>query len=128
MEKLITENIEVAVESLFKEKHSMPREGVFVFAYKITIRNLGEHRVQLLSRSWYIIDSVGEQLEVEGEGVVGQQPVLNPGDVYRYESGTDLKTGIGTMEGHYTFLNLDTGEEFDVFIPKFDLLAKFVLN
>lgn len=128
MEKLITENIEVTVESTFQEKHSMPREGVFVFAYKITIKNLGEYRVQLLSRMWYIIDSVGEQLEIEGDGVVGQQPILNPGEEYHYESGTDLKTGIGTMEGHYTFQNLDTGEDFNVMIPKFELLAKFVLN
>ena len=128
MEKLITENIEVSVEAMFQEKNSEPREGVFVFAYEITIKNLGEYRVQLLSRMWNIIDSVGEQIEVEGEGVVGQQPILDPGDSYTYESGTDLKTGIGTMEGQYTFVNLDTLEEFEVIIPKFDLVAKFVLN
>ena len=84
--------------------------------------------MQLLSREWHIIDSVGEELVVEGDGVVGQQPIIDPGNSYTYESGTDLKTGIGTMEGHYNMVNLDTLDEFEVIIPKFELLAKFVLN
>ena len=124
----ITENIEITVESIYKDRHSMPREGIFVYGYRITIRNLGQYRVQLLSREWHIIDSVGEELVVEGDGVVGQQPIIDPGHSYTYESGTDLKTGIGTMEGHYNMVNLDTLDEFEVIIPKFELLAKFVLN
>ncbi len=128
METLITNGIKVSVETFFQNGHSNPAEDRFIHAYRITIENLGSDSVQLLRRHWIIFDSSGEIREVEGEGVIGQQPILEPSGAHQYVSLCNLQTTIGKMHGSYEMLNLSTGKTFDVEIPKFDLIAPFVLN
>ena len=94
-ESQTTENVEVEAESFFLEDHSDPEENHFVFAYKIRIKNHGSQTIQLLSRHWIITDSNGKTEEVKGEGVVGEQPVLDPGEEFEYTSGSHLKTEMG---------------------------------
>ncbi|MEC8844900.1 MAG: Co2+/Mg2+ efflux protein ApaG, partial [SAR324 cluster bacterium] len=115
-ESQTTENVEVEAESFFLEDHSDPEENHFVFAYKIRIKNHGSQTVQLLSRHWIITDSNGKTEEVKGEGVVGEQPVLDPGEEFEYTSGSHLKTEMGTMHGSYQMVN-DQGESLEVEIP-----------
>lgn len=128
METLITKGIKVSVETFFQNGHSNPAEDRFIHAYRITIENLGLDSVQLLRRHWIIFDSSGEIREVEGEGVIGQQPILEPNGTHQYVSLCNLQTTIGKMYGSYEMLNLSTGKTFDVDIPKFDLIVPFVLN
>ncbi len=103
-------------------EQSRPALGHFVFAYQIRIENVGEHPARLVSRRWLIHDAVGEDTEVEGEGVVGEQPLVAPGGVYEYQSFCVLKTPRGWMEGHYHFSRPD-GAGFDALIPRFELDA-----
>ena len=100
----------------------------FFFAYKIIIENNSEFTVKLLRRHWYIYDSNAVVREVEGEGVVGQQPVLEPGESHEYVSGCNLKTGIGKMRGTYTMERLVDGSLFTVNIPEFVLIVPYKLN
>lgn len=97
-------DITVAVIPRYLERESSPQEERFVFSYTITIRNQTAEPVQLLSRCWKITDGNGEETEVSGEGVVGEQPQIPPGESYTYTSGVAFKTPIGTMEGHYEML------------------------
>jgi len=99
-----------------------------VFAYKIDIRNNSEYTVKLLRRHWYIYDANGVVREVEGEGVVGQQPVLEPGDSRQYVSGCNLKSGLGKMRGTYQMERLVDGRTFMVEIPEFTLVVPYRLN
>ena len=99
-----------------------------MFAYKIDIRNNGEYTVKLLRRHWYIYDANGVVREVEGEGVVGQQPVLEPSEAHQYVSGCNLKSGMGKMRGTYQMERLVDGSRFDVEIPEFTLVVPFRLN
>ena len=124
----ITLGIEVSVQTTYQEAHSVPDENMFVFAYKILIANHNEHTVQLLSRRWSITNAVGETDIVEGDGVVGRQPVLYRGDSYEYVSGCNLSTAFGCMRGTYYFENKATRKIFEVKIPAFNLEAPFVLN
>ena len=124
----ITLGVEVSVQTMYQEAHSVPDENLFVFAYKILIANHNEHTVQLLSRKWVITNAVGETEMVEGDGVVGRQPVLYRGDSYEYVSGCNLATAFGTMRGAYFFENKATRKVFEVKIPVFNLEAPFVLN
>jgi ApaG protein len=129
METLITKGIKVSVETFFQGGHSNQNENKFIHAYRITIENLGtEESVQLLRRHWMIFDSNSEVKEVEGEGVIGQQPIIEPGGQHQYVSLCNLQTTIGKMYGSYEMLNLSTGKTFHVDIPKFDLIAPFLLN
>lgn len=100
----------------------------YLFAYRIHIENLGDQPVQLLRRHWYIYDSNGSKREVEGEGVIGKQPTLLPGDSYSYESWCPLYTEVGKMNGSYQMVNKNTEEHFDVVIPEFLLIASSKLN
>ena len=127
MESQITENVEVQAESFFLEEHSNPEDNHFVFAYKIRIKNLGKKTLQLLSRHWVITDSNGEVEEVRGEGVVGEQPVLSPGEDFEYTSGCHLKTKMGTMHGSYGMID-ENGESLDVPIPCFTLSVPGIIN
>ena len=102
--------------------------GEFMFAYRITIENHNSFTVKLLRRHWQIFDSNAEYREVEGDGVVGMQPVIAPGEHYQYVSGCNLKTEIGKMSGSYTMQDLDTMREFKVKIPAFDLIVPIKLN
>jgi ApaG protein len=115
-----TEGIRVTVESRYLEEHSEPEENRFAFAYVVTISNDGATRVQLRRRHWIITDGDGRVEEVEGPGVVGEQPVLERGDEHRYTSGCMLRTPVGTMEGTYE-MHEAGGRVFQAQIPRFAL-------
>ncbi|RMF28933.1 MAG: Co2+/Mg2+ efflux protein ApaG [Bacteroidetes bacterium] len=128
METIITNGIKVSVESFYLEKESQPRQGRFAFGYKVRIENLSSSRVQLLARHWFISDSDGTNKEVEGEGVVGQMPVLTPGQSYEYTSWCPLNSEIGKMQGFYIMKVLNTGKLFRAAIPEFKLIAPHRCN
>ncbi|MEQ5209316.1 Co2+/Mg2+ efflux protein ApaG, partial [Proteus sp. fly-1067] len=92
-------NVSIQVQSVYIVSQSQPEINRYVFAYTISIRNLGREAIQLMSRYWLITNSDGHKTEVQGEGVVGEQPIIQPGSVYRYTSGAILETPMGTMEG-----------------------------
>lgn len=110
----------VQVEPQFVPEQSMPSQGVYGFAYTITLTNTGEVAAQLISRHWRITDAAGQTEEVKGLGVVGHQPLLKPGESFQYTSGCRLRTPSGTMHGSYFFVAED-GERFDTEIPLFVL-------
>lgn len=122
-----TYGVRVTVESRYVPEHSQPRAAHYVFAYHIRIDNLGSETVTLRSRHWYITDGLGEVREVEGEGVVGQQPTLTPGQAFEYTSGASLPTQRGTMRGTYRFHRSD-GSFFDAEIAAFALELPHSLN
>ncbi|MBC8034081.1 MAG: Co2+/Mg2+ efflux protein ApaG [Chitinophagaceae bacterium] len=124
----ISEGVEVTVETFYQPDYSNPATGEFMFAYRITLENRNTFPVQLNRRHWHIFDSNGDNREVEGEGVIGVQPVLNPGDRYQYTSGCNLRTEMGKMSGSYTMENLHNKKPLTVTIPSFDLVAPFKNN
>ncbi len=128
MDTLITNDVRVSVETFFQPRYSNPEREEFVFAYRITIENLNPFTIQLLRRHWIIFDANSDYREVEGEGVVGQQPILEPGGVHQYVSWSNLKCEIGSMRGTYSFVRFDTDEHFQVDIPVFRLIAPHRLN
>ena len=117
-----TRAIEITVKPFYLEEQSEPDDSHFVFAYHIRIQNNGGDVVQLLNRHWQITDGLGRIQEVRGPGVVGEQPVLRPGEAFEYTSGCPLNTATGIMVGTYEMETLD-GERFDVDIPAFSLDA-----
>jgi ApaG protein len=116
----LTRQIRVSVQPVYLDDQSAPNDNHFVWAYNVTIENLGQETVQLLSRHWRITDARGELHEVRGPGVIGEQPVLEPGDRFEYTSGTPLATPSGIMAGTYQMEN-ERGETFDVEVPAFSL-------
>ncbi|MBN9411864.1 MAG: Co2+/Mg2+ efflux protein ApaG [Burkholderiales bacterium] len=114
--------LEVAVQPQYLPEQSAPDEGVYSFSYTITITNQGEAAAQLVSRHWVINDAAGHGEEVRGLGVVGQQPLIRPGEAFQYTSGCRLRTASGTMHGSYFFV-AENGDRFDVEIPLFVLEA-----
>jgi ApaG protein len=116
-----TRGIRVTVRAFFLADQSEPERGHFVWAYRVSIQNEGTETVQLLKRTWHITDGQGRTQQVHGEGVVGEQPVLEPGQSFEYTSGTPLATPSGIMRGAYHMVVADTGEHFDVTIPAFSL-------
>lgn len=128
MHSLITQGVEITVETYYQPDFSNPTHNEYMFAYRITLENHNSFPVQLLRRHWDIFDSNGEYREVDGDGVVGQQPVLNPGEVFRYVSGCNLQSDMGKMWGHYEMINLLSQQSFEVEIPAFDMLAPFKGN
>lgn len=112
--------LRVEVQPEYLPDQSAPEEGLYTFAYTITITNSGDVPAQLISRHWLITDETGMTEEVKGLGVVGHQPLLKPGEAFQYTSGCRLRTASGTMRGSYFFVAED-GERFDVTIPPFDL-------
>lgn len=124
----ITEGVKVSVETIYQPEYSNPANEHFMFAYKVNIENLTEYSVQLLNRHWQIFDSNGAHREVDGEGVVGQQPIIEPGDNHEYVSGCNLKTDMGSMKGHYEMKRIVDEERFTVNIPEFLLIAPYKLN
>jgi ApaG protein len=117
-----TRDIRIQVRPTYLAEHSVPNAGSFVFAYHISITNLGPETVQLLRRHWIITDAHGHVEEVEGEGVVGETPVLAPGATFEYDSFCPLPTPFGTMEGTYT-MRTAAGETFTAEIGQFSLIA-----
>ncbi len=116
-----TAGIGVDVSVYYLEEQSQPEQGRFVWAYRVRISNTTEETVQLVSRTWRITDAHGQVMLVEGEGVVGKQPVLSPGESFEYTSGTPLPTPSGFMTGSYHMLNPETGEKFEIAVPVFSL-------
>ncbi|MEX2466013.1 MAG: Co2+/Mg2+ efflux protein ApaG [Gemmatimonadota bacterium] len=121
-----TEGIRVLVQPRFSLADSDPMDGTFVFSYHISMENEGDTSAKLLFRHWLIHDSVGEDAEVDGEGVVGEQPCLSPGEGHEYRSYCVLRSPAGYMEGYYTFAR-PTGERFRVEVPRFHLDGPLVL-
>ncbi len=124
----ISEGITISVETYYQPEYSNPVNSEFMFAYRINIENNNAFPVKLLSRHWYIYDSKGSMREVEGEGVVGVQPHINPGESYQYISGCNLRSEIGKMHGTYQMENVNSKKTFDVIIPSFDMCVPFKLN
>ena len=122
-----TKSINITVNPSYLDEHSEPEDQHYVWAYQITINNLGKETVQLKNRYWKIIDSNGTKQEIKGRGVVGEQPVINPGEKYEYTSGTPLSTPSGFMEGHYEMETIN-GKTFDATIPLFSLDSPYVSN
>ncbi|WP_337013162.1 Co2+/Mg2+ efflux protein ApaG [Pantoea sp. AS142] len=115
-----TARVSVHVQSQYVASQSSPDDDRYVFAYTITIRNLGRSSVQLLGRYWLITNGNGRETEVQGEGVVGEQPHITPGNEFQYTSGAVLETPMGTMQGHYVMVD-EQGDTFHVEIPVFRL-------
>jgi ApaG protein len=120
-------HIQVDVETQYLDDQSAPEQNRFVFAYTITIRNTGTVPARLLSRHWIITDANGKEQEVRGEGVVGEQPHLKPGEGFQYTSGTMLETPVGSMRGTYQMI-ADDGKDFDAEIPPFTLSLPHTLH
>jgi len=124
----ISEGIIVSVETFYQPEYSNPSTSEFMFAYRITIENKNIYPVKLLRRHWYIYDASGSLREVEGEGVVGVQPQINPGNEYQYISGCNLQTEMGKMYGTYLMENCNNNKQFDVSIPAFEMTVPFKMN
>ena len=122
-----TKKINITVNPYFLDDQSEPEDQHFVWAYQVTIDNQSKEKVQLKNRYWKIIDSNGSEQEVRGEGVVGEQPILNPGEKFEYTSGTPLSTPSGFM-GSYYEMETNQGKKFDAIIPLFSLDSPFVKN
>lgn len=124
----VTSGIKISVVTEYQSSYSSPLQEHYVFTYRIKIENNSEHTVQLLRRQWFIFDSNATIREVEGEGVIGLQPVLEPGETHEYVSGCNLKTSIGKMLGTYLMEKLIDGKQFHVEIPEFNLIVPYRLN
>ncbi|MDN3586654.1 Co2+/Mg2+ efflux protein ApaG [Pedobacter aquatilis] len=124
----ITDGVQVSVETIYQPEYSNPANEHFMFAYRIEISNLSDYPVQLMRRQWFIFDSNSSRREVEGEGVVGLQPIIQPGESHVYVSGCNLKTDMGSMQGTYLMNRLVDDAEFEVEIPEFQLIAPYRLN
>jgi ApaG protein len=120
MYRAVTRNIEVIVTPRFLPDRSSPEDNHYFWAYTIEISNLGSETVQLKTRSWHITDALGREQDVRGAGVVGEEPILGPGESFEYTSGVPLQTPSGFMSGSYGMITED-GEQFDVEIPAFSL-------
>lgn len=123
----MSQNISVDVDTLYIESESSPANSQYVFAYTITITNTGSVAAKLMTRHWVITDANGHVEEVRGDGVVGEQPHLKPGEGFQYTSGAVLKTPVGTMSGSYQMVT-DDGGNFDADIPEFILSSPRTLH
>ncbi len=128
MQSCTTHDITVQVETEFEPRYSVPNSSEYLFAYRITIVNKSPYTVQLMRRHWFIYDSLGHSREVEGEGVVGEQPLIAPNESHQYISFCNLKTPIGHMQGHYTLVREIDNVAFQVEIPAFTMHAPILQN
>ncbi|HVZ57478.1 MAG TPA: Co2+/Mg2+ efflux protein ApaG [Chitinophagaceae bacterium] len=128
MTSKISEGVEVSVETFYQPDYSNPLQSEYMFAYRITLENHNGFPVKLHRRHWHIFDSNGSYREVEGEGVVGVQPTLAPGEKYQYVSGCNLRTEMGRMQGTYQMENLHNKKMFEVNIPAFEMIVPFKGN
>ena len=119
--------VKITPKSFYVKEQSDPNRDRYVFAYTITIENVGQIPAKLMSRHWIITDGNGKVEQVRGDGVVGEQPHLNPGEAFQYTSGAVLETSAGSMEGSYQMV-ADDGHEFDAIIPAFSLLGPHTLH
>lgn len=123
MGSLISAGVMVNVEVFYQPEYSNPMQSEYMFAYRITLENYNAFPVKLLRRNWYIFDSDGTYRQVDGEGVVGVQPTIQPGENYHYMSGCNLRTEMGKMKGAYQMENLNTQAQFQVLIPEFEMIV-----
>jgi ApaG protein len=131
MYRAVTRQIEVTVEPNFMPERSSAERGHFFWSYTVVIINAGPDTVQLRTRHWIITDASGRKQEVRGEGVVGEQPVLAPGERFEYTSGVPLPTATGFMSGRYQMISVRSGDAFEIDVPTFSLDSpdsKRVLN
>ena len=128
MHTAITEGVEIIVRSQFRADLSNVELGSFFYNYHVIVENHNSHSVQLLHRDWYIFDSLDEANSVSGPGVIGEQPILHPSEKFEYTSGCELRSEAGFMKGFYTFHNLNSGINFQVNIPVFNLIFPPKLN
>lgn len=131
MVTLTTNEVAITAESTFQQQYSEPVKGQYVFSYRITIENKSPLPIQLLARRWEVIDGTGERRFVEGEGVVGQQPIILPGHMHEYTSWVQFETPVGAMQGNYIMQRRDRrGRDylFEVQVPRFKHIAPEVLN
>ena len=128
MYKAVTKDVEVSVETFYQESASNPEAGKYVFAYRILIENHSEFTIKLLRRHWNIIDGNGQLSEVDGEGVIGQQPIIEPEQKHEYVSGCELQTEMGKMYGTYLMEKQIDGSTFEVEIPQFVMIVPYRLN
>ncbi len=117
----VTQHVRVSVRAFFLPDRSNPEENQFFWAYRVRIENTGGITVQLLKRTWTITDATGRTQHVHGEGVVGETPLIGPGETFEYTSGTPLTTASGIMRGSYHMIDPATGRQFDVTVPAFSL-------
>ena len=125
---MISEGVKVSVETFYQQDYSNPQQSEYMFAYRITLENHNAFPIKLHRRHWHIFDSNGSYREVEGEGVVGVQPILQPGENYQYVSGCNLHTEMGRMDGTYEMENLHSKGKFFVSIPAFEMVAPMKNN
>jgi ApaG protein len=128
MDTAITKGIKISVEPTYLEKESSPVKHKFIFSYHITIENLSDHTIQVLSRHWNIHDSLSKTREVIGDGILGKQPIIEVGGFHSYTSWCPLQSELGLMFGTYQIKILELEEIIDVRIPEFTLCANYVLN
>ncbi len=124
----ITEGVSITVETFYNEQQSNPLLNEYTFNYRISIDNFSNFPLKLLRRHWQIFDSNGSVREIEGDGVIGQQPILEPGESFQYMSGANIKTDMGKMVGKYQMENLLNKKMFYVDIPEFELIAPYKMN
>lgn len=124
----ITEGIKVTVEAIYQAEFSSPQQHHFVFTYKVNIKNNSSHTIQLMRRRWEVYDAGDATRIVAGDGVVGQQPILEPGHSHEYVSGCNLRSGLGKMLGSFYMEKLIDGKPFEVKIPEFQLIADIFAN
>ncbi|QJC29464.1 Co2+/Mg2+ efflux protein ApaG [Enterobacteriaceae endosymbiont of Plateumaris pusilla] len=117
----------IKVNSIYIESQSIPKSNRYVFAYTITINNLGKKLLQLISRYWIITNGNGKKIQIHGEGVIGKKPYIKPGNDFKYTSGAILETPIGTMQGHYIMID-ENSNIFHVDIPVFRLAIKTYIH
>jgi ApaG protein len=124
----ISEGVNIIVETFYQPEYSNPLNSEYMFAYRITLENNNLFPVQLLRRHWYIFDSNAEHREVEGEGVIGMQPKISPGEKYQYVSGCNLKSEMGKMHGMYFMENCHNKQTFVINIPSFEMVVPAKMN
>ncbi len=127
LSEAVTHDVSVEVLSQYSPDNSRPQHGEWVFEYTVRITNKGAETVQLISRHWIITDASEDTREVKGPGVVGEQPVLAPGESFKYSSWCPLKTPLGTMRGTYQMVRAN-GEQFDIEIAPFALKARYTVH
>ena len=120
-------NIKIDIKTEYVPELSNNEDSMFYFSYKVKIKNMGSEKVQLLSRHWDIKDGLGRKKSVNGEGVIGKKPIINPGEYYEYKSYCPLKTEFGSMDGFYTMKDED-GNLFKTVIPNFGLISPESIN
>lgn len=128
MQFLITAGIRVSVETFYQQEVSKPEKNEFMFSYRITIENESDSVVKLIKRKWKIVDAYCRERYVEGEGIMGLQPIISPNKCHQYVSGCQLKTDIGKMSGTYLMKRIADNHFFEVDIPSFNFVAPFKLN